>query len=100
VKHDAFEQISERDVEILGKSLQDFQQATLHADTRLNSLYRYHGTMVPELGSLFGWCLGARECPMVSPAGGPVGQPIGAGSSDWGDSTAPEKRARCHLTAG
>jgi len=49
VEHDAFEQIPERDIVVLGKRFQHFDQALLHADTGLSALDRYHGTMVPRV---------------------------------------------------
>jgi hypothetical protein len=48
VQHDAFQQVAEGQVEVLGEAFEDLQQPTLHTDTGLDSLYWYHGTMVHQ----------------------------------------------------
>jgi len=58
VKHYAFEQVSEGEVEVLGEPFQHLQQPTLHPDTRLNSFDCYHDTMVHRSPDL--------ACPVVS----------------------------------
>src|SRR5262249_31324316 len=46
VKHDALQQIAEREVVVLGECLQHFDETLLHSDASLGAFDRYHGTMV------------------------------------------------------
>ena len=56
VQHDALQEITERQIVILGKGLQDFEQAPFHADAGLDPLHEilgfgghwYQCTMVPQ----------------------------------------------------
>ena len=43
VKNDAFQEVAQRHVVILGESLQDFEQAFLHPDAGLNALDKQFG---------------------------------------------------------
>ena len=49
VQHDALKQVAQRQVEVLGESLEDLQQPALHPDATLHTLNWYHGTMVHKL---------------------------------------------------
>lgn len=48
VQHDALQQVTEGQVEVLGEALEDLQQPALHADAGLDTLYCYHGNMVHQ----------------------------------------------------
>src|SRR5580693_6848774 len=47
VQHDAFQQISERQVQVFGQALEHLEQAALHPDPGLDTLHGRHVTFVP-----------------------------------------------------
>lgn len=71
VQHNALEEVTEGEIEILGKTLENLDQPPLHPDARLDPLDRYHSTNVPEsLGKA------ASSLPLLRLVRGtPAGQP-------------------------
>lgn len=53
VQHDPFQEIPEREVEVLGQALQHLEEMGLDADSCLHTPYGYHATRVPR-GSIPG----------------------------------------------
>src|SRR5580698_8186239 len=47
VQHDAFQQVTERQVQVFGQALEHLEQAALHPDPGLDTLHGRHVTFVP-----------------------------------------------------